>query len=165
MTDDEFVRLVQSRLGVVSDGVVGPKTLAALNEALPPPPVAAGWDARSAKSLEGVHADLVKVMNLARDKGAKFIVIEGLRSLERQRQLVAMGASQTMNSRHLTGHAVDVVPVDSNGKISWDWPLYHIIAPIIKSAAEELDIPVKWGGDWVSFKDGPHWELSRSKYP
>lgn len=171
MTDDAFVRLVQTRLGLTADGIVGDKTLAALDRALPPSeapaqPVLTGWDERSARNLQGVHDDLVRVMELARARSpVKFTVIEGLRTIERQRQLVAQGASKTMNSRHITGHAVDIVPHRPDGTLAFDWPLYYQIAPVIKAAAKEIGVPVTWGGDWRSFKDGPHWELTHAAYP
>lgn len=121
--------------------------------------------ARSLERLEGVHPDLVAVVKLAIQKTEiDFTVLEGLRTKERQVQLVASGASRTMNSRHLTGHAVDLGAM-LNGKIEWSWPLYDKIAKAMKDAAEELNIPVEWGGDFKSFKDGPHYQLSRDKYP
>lgn len=121
--------------------------------------------ARSLERLEGVHPDLVAVVKLAIQKTEiDFTVLEGLRTKERQVQLVASGASRTMNSRHLTGHAVDLGAM-INGKVEWSWPLYDKIAKAMKEAAEELNIPVEWGGDFKSFKDGPHWQLSRDKYP
>ena len=120
--------------------------------------------ARSLERLQGVHPDLVAVVKLAIQKTEiDFTVLEGLRTKERQVQLVASGASRTMNSRHLTGHAVDLGAM-LNGKVEWSWPLYDKIAKAMKDAAEELNIPVEWGGDW-KMKDGPHWQLSRDKYP
>lgn len=116
---------------------------------------------RSLKNLEGVHPDLVAVVKRAIEITEQdFTVIEGLRSIERQRELVASGASRTMNSRHLTGHAVDIAP----WPISWDWQRFYPIADAMKQAAEELYIDLEWGGDW-KFKDGPHWQLSWSRYP
>lgn len=121
--------------------------------------------ARSKSRLVGVHPDLVKVVELAITRvPIDFTVLEGLRTIERQRQLVASGASKTMNSRHLTGHAVDLAPL-VGGEVSWHWPMYHKMAPVIKACAAELGIPIEWGGDWRSFKDGPHWQLPFSKYP
>lgn len=120
---------------------------------------------KSLEKLNGVHADLISVVNLAIKKTpVDFTVIEGLRTAERQKQLVASGASKTMNSRHLTGHAIDLAAV-VDGEIEWSWPLYSKIATAMKSAASELGIKIEWGGDWTSFKDGPHFQLSRSKYP
>jgi len=120
---------------------------------------------RSLERLEGVHPDLVAVVKLAIEKTEiDFTVLEGLRTKERQVQLVASGASQTMNSRHITGHAVDLGAM-INGKIEWSWPLYDRIAKAMKGAAKELKIPIEWGGDWITFKDGPHFQLSRSVYP
>lgn len=118
--------------------------------------------ARSLRNLEGVHPDLVSVVERAIELTHQdFTVIEGLRSLERQRELVAAGKSQTMNSRHLTGHAVDIAP----WPISWDWPQFYAIEWAMKTAARELDVDLEWGGDWRSFKDGPHWQLSWEEYP
>jgi peptidoglycan LD-endopeptidase CwlK len=123
------------------------------------------FSARSVKSLQGVHPDLVRVMRRAlRLSALDFMVIEGLRTIERQRQLVAKGASQTMRSRHLTGHAVDIVPV-VGGSIRWDWPLYHRLAVAVKQAAIDEGVSIEWGGDWRSFPDGPHWQLPWDKYP
>lgn len=119
----------------------------------------------SLSRLNGVHPDLVRVVKRAIEiTDVDFTVLEGLRSLDRQKTLVASGASKTMNSRHLTGHAVDLAPV-VDGKVSWDWPLYHRIAKAMKQAAKELGVPVEWGGDWKTFKDGPHWQLPWKKYP
>ena len=93
-----------------------------------------------------------------------FSITEGVRSLERQKELFSSGKSQTMRSRHITGHAVDIgVLVD--GKLTWEFPKYQIVADHIKKVAKELGIPVEWGGDWVSFKDGPHFQLTWSAYP
>lgn len=121
--------------------------------------------ARDLARLEGVHPDLVKLVQLAiRKSDLDFAVLEGRRTIDRQRQLFAQGATKTMNSRHLTGHAVDLAPV-INGDVSWDWPLYHRLAKHVKAAAAELGVPITWGGDWRTFKDGPHWELSWKAYP
>lgn len=179
--NEAFARHAQARLGVLGfytgaqDGWAGARTRAAFDAALgavaaAPAPVAGAsdvwtWDARSAKALVGVHPDLVRVVTLARYRSAvPFIITEGLRTAARQAQLVRAGASQTMNSRHLTGHAVDVVAL-VGGKASWDWPLYDRIAVAVKGAAADLGVPVIWGGDWRSFKDGPHYELDRKRYP
>lgn len=120
---------------------------------------------RSIAKLAGVHPDLVKVVHRAIGLTAvDFTVTDGLRTVERQRVLVAQGKSKTMNSRHLTGHAVDVAAI-SGGKVDWSWSKYESIARAFKQAADELGIPIVWGGDWTSFKDGPHFELDRRKYP
>jgi len=93
-----------------------------------------------------------------------FAVIEGMRTLAKQKEYMAAGATRTMNSRHLTGHAVDIAPY-VGGTIRWDWPLYHELAKIIKKAAADEQVPITWGGDWVSFRDGPHFELKHKAYP
>lgn len=124
------------------------------------------YSARSLKNLDGIHPDLREVIDRAlQDSPLDFVVIEGLRTLERQKQLVASGASKTLNSRHLTGHAVDLVPIGPNGKAAFDWPLYDRLGPAVKAAAEKLGVKLVWGGDWSSFKDGPHFELDRNEYP
>lgn len=120
---------------------------------------------RSQKKLEGVHPDLVAVVALAREEcSIPFEITDGVRTLEYQKSLVAKGASKTMKSRHLTGHAVDVVATP-DGNVSWDMEYYRIIAQAIKAAADYLETPIVWGGDWKSFVDGPHFELSSSTYP
>lgn len=133
-----------------------------------PPQVkpAFSWGTRSRERMEGVHRDLVKVFERAiQISPVDMTVLEGRRTVERQRQLVASGASKTMNSRHITGHALDVAPLDEDGKVSWAWPLYNRIAPSIKQAAVEVGVPVEWGGDWTDLKDGPHWQLPWDRYP
>ena len=118
---------------------------------------------RSLQSLSGVHPDMVAVVKRAIEiTGVDFTVIEGLRTVERQRKLLNDGKSTTMNSRHITGHAVDMVPwpVDWN-----DLERFEVMSEAMKTAAEELEIPIVWGGDWKSFYDAPHFELDRKVYP
>jgi len=120
------------------------------------------WGPRTLINLRGVHPDLVKVVKLAAKLSTvDFVVTEGVRTLERQRKLVLAGASHTLHSRHLTGHAVDVAAL-VDGAIRWDWPLYKQIAVAFKAAAESLSIPIIWGGDWGRFRDGPHFELAEA---
>lgn len=117
---------------------------------------------RSIKNLAGVHPDLVRVVEMAAQCcEVPIVVTEGLRTRERQAVLKAAGKSWTLNSRHLTGHAVDLVDGDNYG---YDVPDLDRIAKAMKGAAEELGIPIVWGGDWKS-KDTPHFELDRKKYP
>jgi len=123
------------------------------------------FSVRSVKNLAGVHPDLVAVMNAAiKDSPLDFAITDGLRTLERQQRLAAVGASSTLNSRHLTGHAVDVA-VFVDGEVRWDWPLYDALAVHIKKCAAELKIPIEWGGDWKRFRDGPHYQLPWERYP
>lgn len=115
--------------------------------------------------LQQVHSDLVKVVGRAIQLSEiDFTVLEGIRTKERQAELLKAGATTTMNSRHLTGHAVDLGAL-VGGKVRWDWPLYFKIADAMKAASAELGIPVEWGGDWKKFKDGPHWQLPHKEYP
>jgi peptidoglycan L-alanyl-D-glutamate endopeptidase CwlK len=148
---------------------------------------------RSLRRLTGVHPDLVKVVKLAiQYTPIDFTVLEGVRSVARQRELVRTGASQTMESRHITGHAVDLGAFVA-GNVQWEWALYPQIADALRLAAIDLDIPVRWGGGWIllnelgsqqaivrateaykaarqaqkkrAFLDGPHFELLRARYP
>lgn len=120
---------------------------------------------RSLSRLQGVHPDLVRVVKKAAAMSSlDFTVLEGLRTAVRQKQLFDQGATKTMNSRHLTGHAVDLAPM-IGGTVRWDWPLYHQLAAVVKAAAKAENVPIQWGGDWRTFKDGPHWELPWKVYP
>lgn len=124
-------------------------------------PVVGGLTARDRTRLVGVHSDLVRVVEQARREHA-FFVIEGCRTVERQRELVASGASRTMASRHITGHAVDLAPVP----LDWsNFPAFRAMAGAVLRAADAEGVPVDWGGNWASFRDGPHFELRREKYP
>ena len=122
----------------------------------------------SHQHLRGVHPDLVRVVRRCAaewaDPETGFIVTQGLRTLEEQKLLKAKGASRTLRSRHLTGHAVDLA-VSVRGQIRWDWPLYAKLAKAMKEAAKKEKVPLEWGGDWTSFKDGPHFQLPWAKYP
>lgn len=129
------------------------------------------FGARSRSRLASVHPDLQRVLLRAIGVSAiDFTILEGLRTIERQRLLFAQGATRTMRSRHLPhpadglSRAVDVAPF-VDGEVRWDWPLYYRLATIIKNAAAKEHVLVDWGGDWRTFKDGPHWQLPWSDYP
>ena len=128
---------------------------------------------KSRLKLNGVHKDLVAVVEKAITLSSKdFTIIEGLRSIERQKQLYAAGKSKTLNSRHITGHAVDLAPWPTNGDFDSDgilniadWDEYYPIADAMKEAAQDLGVSLEWGGDWKGFPDGPHFQLSHRGYP
>lgn len=148
--------------------------------------------ARCELRLAGVHPDLIRVVRRAAEMGALFRVTEGMRTAERQAELVAKGASQTMASRHLTGHAVDLAPL-ANGEISWNWTHFFPMADTVAAAARREGVPLIWGGAWgrivqdwpqggakaaqaayvaerraagrKPFLDGPHFELPAGVYP
>ena len=121
---------------------------------------------RTMHNLEGVHPDLVKVILHGMSISyVDFTVTEGLRSKERQEALVKDGKSQTMNSRHLTGHAADIICYDEEGNGTWDMSYYRRAADAILKAGNELNVNVEWGGNWESLVDGPHFQLSRKHYP
>lgn len=146
----------------------------------------------SEKALVGIHTDLVAVVRRAIVLTVQdFGVHDGLRSIEEQKALLASGATKTLDSRHITGHAVDLVPF-VNGKLRWEWEPIYKIADSVRIAAKELDVQIRWGGAWdISFTDseelpehlvsaystrmkragkkpfldGPHFELLRKLYP
>jgi peptidoglycan L-alanyl-D-glutamate endopeptidase CwlK len=121
--------------------------------------------ARSRKNLVGVHTDLIAVVEHAiTHTPIDFTVIEGVRSLQRQRELLNKGASQTLKSRHLTGHAIDLAPW-IGGTVSWDWEHFNLLGPTVLQAAEEIGVNVEWGGNWEGFQDGPHFQLPWKEYP
>ena len=124
--------------------------------------------------LAGVHPDLVRVVKRAakdwKGKNTSFVVTCGSRSMAEQRRLLAAGATTTLRSRHIpagrppVAHAVDLA-VKVDGVLKWDWPLYLGLANAMKIAAQAEGVPLEWGGDWKSFKDGPHFQLPWNKYP
>lgn len=144
--------------------------------------------ATSIKRLKGVKPELVKVVERAIEiSKVDFMVVQGLRTLAEQKKLVATGKSQTMNSKHLTGDAVDLAVVE-NGQVTWNLSDYDDIADAMKKAAKELGVKIRWGAAWnipdirewdgtmqealdfyvaerrkakkVPFIDGPHFELN-----
>lgn len=103
---------------------------------------------RSLERLEGVEGDLVEVVKLAITlTDIDFGVTEGVRTKERQRELVSKGASKTMKSKHIEGKAVDLVAYIGN-RISWEITLYDNIADAMRTAAEELGVKIRWGAAW-----------------
>ena len=140
---------------------------------------------RSVSNLKGVHPDLIRVATLGISYSTHdFAITEGLRDLERQKMLVAQGYSKTLNSKHLLqpdgfGHAFDVMAVgdlNDDGIVdaqdqthTWDPEIYRAIADAMKRAASELNVQIKWGGEFKTkdgkpFFDGPHFELVLPAY-
>jgi len=120
---------------------------------------------RSRQKLKGVHPELVSVVERALELFKyDFGVIDGLRTVEDQQRLVELGKSQTMRSRHLTGHAVDLA-VYIDGKISWDMKYYWLLKDSVFKAAQEKQVHIEWGGYWTLLVDGVHFQLSRRSYP
>jgi len=121
--------------------------------------------AASKSKLLGVHSDLCAVVEeCIKITPVDFKVLEGVRSIERQKLLVASGASSTMNSRHITGHAVDLGALE-DGKVVWHWPLYFKIAEAMLASGKKLGVPVEAGAYWKKFPDGPHFQLTWEAYP
>ena len=126
---------------------------------------------RCIERVSKIHPDLRRVVYRAADllgnthaDGLGFVVTEGMRTPARQAELVKAGASQTMSSRHLTGHAVDIAAT-VGGKVRWDWPLYYKLANVFFEAARIENVPIEWGGDWPKLRDGPHYQLPHAMYP
>jgi peptidoglycan LD-endopeptidase CwlK len=126
---------------------------------------------KSLRRLVGVHPELVRVVREAIAISAQdFSVIEGVRTYEKQREYFLAGKSRTMNSRHLTGHAVDLMPYgdfDGNGTFEGSWELKHFypLNDAMQQAARTCGVKITWGGSWASFVDAPHFELDPLKYP
>jgi len=147
---------------------------------------------RSLNELNGVNDALVRVVKRAiQITPVDFAVVDGLRTLEEQKRYVATGASQTLNSRHLTGHAVDLAAFVGN-KARWELDLLCKVAEAMRFAASECEVPLRWGGHWdvllteatqpteelvqdyiqrrisagrKPFVDAPHFELPRNLFP
>jgi peptidoglycan L-alanyl-D-glutamate endopeptidase CwlK len=115
-----------------------------------------GFSKRSQQHLAEIHIDLYEVVFLARLLSeVPFEITDGLRTIEEQRDYFNNGFSKTMRSKHLDGLAVDVVPIP----VTWEPEAFYPIAEAMKQAADILDTPIVWGGDWRTFKDYPHFEL------
>jgi peptidoglycan L-alanyl-D-glutamate endopeptidase CwlK len=123
----------------------------------------------SEEKLSTVNSQLASVARKALELSPiDFGITEGRRSIEKQQQLVAEGASQTMKSKHLTGHAIDIVCYE-DGKITWDLKHYQVVANAVALACEELQVNIRWGGSWKvndfsldpenKFIDAVHFEL------
>lgn len=114
---------------------------------------------RSINNLKEVHPWLVILCHeTLKHSPVDFGITEGKRSIEKQREYVAAGKSQTMNSYHLDGDAIDFACY-VDGKLTWQWNYYEQVSKVFKEKAKELGIEITWGGDWVSFKDGVHIQL------
>tara|TARA_R110000824_G_scaffold360000_2_gene547676 strand:- start:1368 stop:1781 length:414 start_codon:yes stop_codon:yes gene_type:complete len=131
------------------------------------------FSSRSLSKLNSCHSDLIVLMTAALadpECPSDMSVLEGFRDEDRQNQMVEEGKSQLSwpNSRHnsFPSMAVDVAPYV--GGISWDWQYYYPLAAHIKDVWQRLlmddkvsgQYDLEWGGDWASFKDGPHWQLN-----
>lgn len=120
---------------------------------------------RSEDNLIGVNHSLVRVVrNALQMSEVDFTVVEGIRTSERQKELVAKGASKTMNSYHIPnangGRAVDLYPYyDGKVQVNASPATYRKIAAAMKKAAVDLDVKLTWGGDWKTFVDMPHYQI------
>lgn len=119
---------------------------------------------RSTSNLIGVHKDLVNVMRESiKNSPHDFTITQGVRTPAQQKELFDKGASRTLMSRHLTGHAVDIAII-KDGKAVWDFSLYQEVADHVKKVAADMGVSLVWGGDWRGLRDGPHYELDRKVY-
>lgn len=111
---------------------------------------------RSLPHLAEIHPKLYEVVLLARHLSeVPFEITDGKRTIEEQKHYYETGKSKTMKSKHLDGLAVDVVPIP----VTWEPKAFLPIAEAMFKAADMLDTPIVWGGDWRTFKDYPHFEL------
>lgn len=118
-----------------------------------------GFSKASLDKINGVNPKLVILMKEAiKNSPYDFKITEGLRTVERQKELVKTGKSKTMNSYHLKGKAVDIAVLIDN-KVTWDFKYYKEVANHIKEVAKKLGYIITWGGDWKTFKDGPHFQI------
>ena len=114
---------------------------------------------RSIDALRGVDPRLALIASRALlYSDVDFAITEGLRTKERQERLFADGSTRTLISKHNVGKAIDVAAYD-DGAISWVWELYEEISTAFQQAADELNIPIRWGGTFETLKDGAHFEL------
>lgn len=119
------------------------------------------FSSRSKEKLKGVDEKLVDVIEISlMESPYDFGITEGLRTIEKQKEYVRTGKSQTMNSYHLNGRAVDIV-VYKDGKVTWDLKYYKEIADIVKEIAAEKGLKITWGGDWKTLVDGPHFQIEK----
>jgi peptidoglycan L-alanyl-D-glutamate endopeptidase CwlK len=124
----------------------------------------------SLKEIQGVHPDLLKVVARAREiSSVHFEVVPGnggLRSATEQKRLKHAGKSHANFGRHTVGYAIDLVPISKNGNPNFnDAKGYEGIRSAMETAANELGIPIQWGGNWKRLVDKPHFELDRQAYP
>lgn len=109
--------------------------------------------------MSGIDTRLIVALGLMLDNAPyDFTITEGLRTKERQEQLVAEGKSKTMNSKHLVGKAFDIAILVS-GKVTWDSKYYEEWARTFIKICGELNYSIVWGGNWKTFKDCPHFEI------
>lgn len=109
------------------------------------------------RKLVGVSPSLVAVVrHVAATYEGSFIVVEGVRTKHRQRELVRTGKSRTLNSKHLIGDAVDIAPLLGHS-VSWNWDDFTPLVEAAKRSASTLGVPMTFGYDWGW--DAPHWEL------
>ena len=121
---------------------------------------------KSKEKLSECHEDLERVAFLAlKYSPYDFGITEGLRTLERQKELLAEGRSTTIHSRHLpnsggVSEALDIAVYIESG-LTWDIKYYRKVAQAFFKAAIELGVDIEWGGLWESFVDGPHYQLAK----
>ena len=101
---------------------------------------------RSKERLKGVKPELINILNEL-IKIMDVTIIEGLRTQERQDELVAQGASKTKFSKHIQGRAVDLAPYPIDWK---DRERFHYMGGMIRGIAKQMKVDVRWGGDWDS---------------
>lgn len=116
---------------------------------------------RSLNNLVGVKSSLVEIVKESLSRSPfDFIVVEGLRTPARQRELLAQRKTRTLDSYHITGHAIDIALL-VDGKVNYNLANYKIVAGVFKEVAAEKGVKLTWGGDWKKLVDGPHFQIPR----
>lgn len=114
---------------------------------------------RSKTNLKGVHAKLVAVVELALSLSKiDFVVIEGLRTEARQKEMIALGKSWVQRSKHQDGLAVDLMALPADGASNWDACHYDVINAAMQEAAGRLGVRLTWGGSW-KMRDLVHFQI------
>jgi hypothetical protein len=122
------------------------------------------YNSSSQATHSGVNADLMRVYNraaaIAQQQGYTIHIRQGVRTKAEQIRYVANGASRTLNSRHLTGDALDLeVKYAGKSTDQQDWYWVRRINTAMQQASAETGVPIEWGGNWKTFKDGFHFQL------
>lgn len=119
------------------------------------------FNATSKARLAAIDPTLAELMTAVEAQHPDaFEISEGMRTRDRQAQMVAEGKSQTMNSKHLGGNAVDIAIAGPDGKPNWNFEDYRPLADTAKAVAAQMGIPdFVWGGDWKSLRDGVHFQV------
>ena len=115
---------------------------------------------RSLKAMKGLHKDLVQLIKVGIvNSPYDFVITEGLRSAERQAEMLRTKKSKVRHSKHQDGFAVDIMAYDENGKGTWEHTYYEAINSHIQEVANLEGIVITWGGTWTTLVDAVHFQI------